>query len=82
MPKLRTLGWRNVRIGAYIGLGASAFIPLLHGVRIYGLHHMLSYSGMEWYLIELLLYGGGCGLYRVQTSYFPFPPFFSVEGAI
>lgn len=54
-----------MRVGAYVALGASAFIPLLHGVQVYGLDYMLEYSGMKWYLVELLLYGGGCGLYAV-----------------
>ncbi|KAL7763734.1 hypothetical protein ACKLNR_007092 [Fusarium oxysporum f. sp. zingiberi] len=73
IPKFRTLRWRKVRVGAYVALGASAFIPLLHGVQVYGLDYMLEYSGMKWYLVELLLYGGGCSLYAVRTSCFPFP---------
>jgi adiponectin receptor len=62
-----------VRIGAYVALGASAFIPLLHGIQVYGLEYMLEYSGMEWYLVELLLYGGGCGLYVVCSPPSAFP---------
>ncbi|KAI3581612.1 mPR-like GPCR protein [Fusarium oxysporum f. sp. albedinis] len=45
---------QKVRIGAYVVLGVSAFIPLLYG-----------HLGMKWYLMELLLYGGGCGLYAI-----------------
>jgi adiponectin receptor len=82
IPKFRTLRWRNVRVSAYVALGASAFIPLLHGVQVYGLEYMLEYSGMKWYLVELLLYGGGCALYAVRTSCFPFSCPFHVEGAI
>ncbi|EXK23757.1 hypothetical protein FOMG_19483, partial [Fusarium oxysporum f. sp. melonis 26406] len=33
IPKFRTLPWCSVRVGAYAALGASAFIPLLHGVQ-------------------------------------------------
>lgn len=65
-----------MRVSAYVALSASAFIPLLHGVQVYGLEYMLKYSGMKWYLVELLLYGGGCGLYAVRTSCFPFPTAF------
>ncbi|KAF5567984.1 allantoate permease [Fusarium napiforme] len=73
IPKFRTLRWRKVRVGAYVALSASAFIPLLHGVQVYGLDYMLEYSGMKWYLVELLLYGGGCGLYafRVPERFAP-----------
>ncbi len=46
---------------AYIVLGASAFIPLLHAVQMYGLEYMLQNAGMKWYLLELALYA--CGVY-------------------
>ncbi|KAM5528115.1 hemolysin-iii channel protein [Fusarium oxysporum f. sp. phaseoli] len=73
IPKFRTLRWRKVRVGAYVALGASAFIPLLHGVHVYGLEYMFQYSGMKWYLVELLLYGGGCGIYafRIPERFAP-----------
>ncbi|OKL59122.1 hypothetical protein UA08_05966 [Talaromyces atroroseus] len=67
IPKFRTLRWRKARVSAYVALGASAFIPLLHGVQLYGLEYMLQYSGMKWYLLELVLYGGGAGLYASRT---------------
>ncbi|KAH7143203.1 mPR-like GPCR protein [Fusarium sp. MPI-SDFR-AT-0072] len=67
IPKFRTLRWFKVRVGAYVALGASAFIPLLHGIQVYGLKYMLEYSGMKWYLVELLLYGGGCALYAFSS---------------
>ncbi|KAJ9413526.1 hemolysin-III related-domain-containing protein [Fusarium oxysporum] len=66
IPKFRTLRWRKARVSAYVALGASALIPLLHGVQVYGLEYMLEYSGMKWYLVELLLYGGGCGIYAFR----------------
>ncbi|KEF50805.1 uncharacterized protein A1O9_13144, partial [Exophiala aquamarina CBS 119918] len=65
-PAFRTLRWRSVRVGVYFALGASSFIPLLHGVQRYGLGYMLQYAGMKWYLIELVLYGGGTGLYAFR----------------
>jgi adiponectin receptor len=55
-------------VGAYVVLGASAFIPLLHGLQRYGLDYMLRYSGMKWYLLELAFYGGGVGLYGVSLD--------------
>ncbi|KAF2230030.1 mPR-like GPCR protein [Viridothelium virens] len=67
MPKFRTLRWRKARVGAYVAMGASAFIPLLHGVYLYGFEYMLYYSGMKRYLLELFFYGGGCNLYASRT---------------
>ncbi|KAJ0146616.1 Cyclohexanone 1,2-monooxygenase [Fusarium oxysporum f. sp. albedinis] len=46
------------------------------------LEYMLKHLGMKWYLMELLLYGGGCGLYAVRTSCFPSPRPFYIKGAI
>lgn len=66
IPRFRTLRWRTVRVGAYVALGASSFVPLLHGVQLYGLEYMMQYSGMNWYLLELAFYGGGVGLYGVS----------------
>jgi adiponectin receptor len=60
-PLLRTPCWRNVKAGAFVVFGASSLIPLLHGVARYGIEYMLEYAGMEWYLIELALYGIGVG---------------------
>ncbi|KAL6910519.1 mPR-like GPCR protein [Trichoderma evansii] len=65
IPKFRTLRWWKARVGAYVALGASAFIPLLHGVQLYGLEYMLQYPGMKWYLLELVFYG--VGLYGSRT---------------
>ena len=53
-------------MGAYVALGASALIPPLHGVQLYGLEYMLQYSGMKWYLLELAFYSGGVSLYGVS----------------
>ena len=61
----RTLRWRKVRVGAYVALGSSAFIPLLHGLQRYGWDYMLRYSSIKWYLLELAFYGGGVFLYGV-----------------
>ncbi|KAJ4153102.1 hypothetical protein LMH87_009607 [Akanthomyces muscarius] len=73
IPVFRTLRWRKVRVGAYAVLGASAFIPLLHGTRLYGFEYMIQYSGMKWYLLELAIYGGGAGLYafRIPERFAP-----------
>ena len=68
-PVFRTLRWRRVRVSAYFALGASSFVPLLHGVQRYGLKYMLQYAGMKWYLIELVFYGGGVSLYAVCYVY-------------
>ncbi|KAJ6789853.1 hypothetical protein PWT90_11157 [Aphanocladium album] len=61
-----TLRWRKVKIGVYIMLSTSALIPLLHGSHLYGLEYMGKYSGMNWYLLELAIYGAGTALYALR----------------
>lgn len=68
-PSLRTPHWRNVKAGAFVVFGASAFVPLLHGTHRYGLAHMLQYSGMKWYVIELGTYGAGVVVYAVSVPF-------------
>lgn len=73
IPCFRTLRWRNIRISAYIAFGASALIPMLHGVYLFGINYMLQYSGMRWYLLELMLYSTGVCLYgfRIPERFSP-----------
>ncbi|EJP70988.1 Hemolysin-III protein [Beauveria bassiana ARSEF 2860] len=66
IPVFRTLRWRKVKIGAYVALGASALIPLAHGSQLYGLKYMTQYSGMNWYLLELAIYGSGTAFYALR----------------
>ncbi|KAM0742910.1 hypothetical protein ACQRIT_003087 [Beauveria bassiana] len=65
IPAFRSLHWRKVKIGAYVLLGMSALVPLLHGSHLYGLEYMTQYSGMSWYLLELVVYGTGTALYAI-----------------
>ncbi|KAM3451537.1 hypothetical protein MY3296_005202 [Beauveria thailandica] len=73
IPAFRTLRWRKVKIGAYVALGMSALVPLLHGSHLYGLEYMTQYSGMSWYLLELVVYGTGTALYafRIPERFAP-----------
>ncbi|RAH76631.1 hemolysin-III protein [Aspergillus japonicus CBS 114.51] len=36
-PLLKTTRWRKVKVGAFVIFGASSFLPLLHGLRLYGI---------------------------------------------
>lgn len=67
VPSFRKLRWRKLRVGAFVALGASAFIPILQGIRRYGFEYMFQYSGMKYYLPELVFYGCGVSLYGVSS---------------
>lgn len=76
VPRFRV--WRTVRTCAFVALGATSLIPILHGVYLYGTQHMLHNSGLQWYLLELALYGGSASLYAVRLS-FSHPNLVSVD---
>ncbi|KAK6387721.1 Adiponectin receptor protein 2 [Exophiala oligosperma] len=80
-PSLRTPRWRKVKVSAFITFGASSFIPLLHGVERYGLNYMLEHSGMKWYLLELVFYGTGVGLYAFRIPERLAPGTFDIWGS-
>ena len=73
MPKFRTPRWRTLRTGAFVVLGSSSLLPLLHGTQLFGLKYMLQYSGMKWYLLELSSYCLGVIFYGV--SFLIYGPF-------
>ncbi|KAF2654352.1 hemolysin-III protein [Lophiostoma macrostomum CBS 122681] len=79
VPRFRR--WRTLRTVAYVALGASSFIPLIHGVQRYGFEYMMQYSSMKWYLIELSLYGSGVGLYAFRIPERFAPGTFDILGA-
>lgn len=66
VPRFRV--WRTARTCAFVALGATSFVPILHGVYLYGTQQMLHNSGLQWYLLELALYGGSASLYAVRLS--------------
>ncbi|KAJ5461033.1 uncharacterized protein N7458_002585 [Penicillium daleae] len=65
-PLFRTPRGRKVKVGAFVIFGASSFIPLLHGVKRYGLEYMLEYSEVKLYLLELTFYSIGVSLYSFR----------------
>ncbi|UPK98268.1 hypothetical protein LCI18_009203 [Fusarium solani-melongenae] len=80
-PLLKTPGWRTVKAADFVVFGSSAFIPLLHGVRRYGLDFMLHYAGMKWYLLELTFYGTGVLLYGFRIPERLAPGKFDIWGS-
>ena len=66
MSRFRTPRWRKLRTAAFVVLGSSAFIPLLHGSQLFGLKYMLRHSGMKWYLPELACSFAGVTFYGVS----------------
>jgi adiponectin receptor len=46
------LKYRKLRVAAFVTFGLSGFIPIAHGLIIYGFHRMWAASGLPYYLLE------------------------------
>jgi len=66
-PKVRTPKWRTFRAVMFVSLGLSAVIPVIHGVRLYGLTVVNArIAFVPWLLIEGLMYILGASVYAVS----------------
>jgi len=66
--KLQGKRWRTFRFCTFVATGLSGFAPLIHGILHFGLSHMVTQSGMPYYLAEGFLYVMGALFYAVSIS--------------
>ncbi len=52
----------------FVAMGLSAVIPVLHGVKIYGMAKMTGLMGMPWVVLQGVLYVLGAGIYAVCAN--------------
>lgn len=52
----------------FVAMGLSAAIPVLHGIKIYGMAKMTGLMGMPWVVLQGVLYVLGAGIYAVCTN--------------
>ena len=52
----------------FVGFGLSAVIPVVHGLRRYGLEQMQQSMGLYWVVLEGLLYIIGANIYAVCSQ--------------
>jgi adiponectin receptor len=51
-PNFHGKKFRIFRVLAFVGTGLSGFVPLIHGVKMFGFSQMMKQSGMLYYVIE------------------------------
>ena len=68
LPRFRTPDWRPFRAAMFVGMGLSAVIPVMDGMRLYSLNQMLRQMGLGWVVLQGLLYIVGAGLYAVSPK--------------
>lgn len=66
ISRFRTPTWRPFRAGMFIALGLSAVIPVIDGLRRYGLSPMVDLISLPWLVSQGLFYIFGALLYGVS----------------
>jgi adiponectin receptor len=67
MPSFRTPKWRPFRAGMFVAMGASAVIPVLHGISLFGVTQLERQMGLSWLVLQGVLYVSGAAIYAVST---------------
>ena len=80
-PKFRTPEWRPWRAAMFIAMGLSAIIPVLHGLRIYGINGMEDRIGLWWLIAQGVTYVVGATIYAMRIPEKWYPGTFDLFGA-
>jgi adiponectin receptor len=67
-PKLQGRRWRTFRVWTFVVTSLSGFVPLGHGIKLFGFAQMAKQSGILYYLGEGLLLAVGTFFYAVSTE--------------
>ncbi|KAF9696931.1 hypothetical protein EKO04_004562 [Ascochyta lentis] len=65
-PQFRTPALRPVRALMFVLMGLSAVFPVLHGIKLYGVTHLQRSIGLNWVVLQGILYIAGAGLYAAR----------------
>jgi adiponectin receptor len=66
-PQFQGRRWRTFRACTFVGTALSGFVPIIHGVIIFGWSQMVKQSGVLYYLLEGLFLMIGALCYTVST---------------
>jgi len=69
MPSFRTPKWRPFRAGMFVAMGASAVIPVLHGISLFGITQLEQQMGLSWLVLQGVLYVSGAAIYAVSIRF-------------
>ncbi|KAI4089514.1 MAG: hypothetical protein LQ344_005340 [Seirophora lacunosa] len=67
IPRFRTPQWRPFRASMFVAMGLSAVVPVLHGLKLYGLRQMNDRISLSWLVSQGFLYVLGAGLYAARV---------------
>ncbi|KAI4729535.1 HlyIII-domain-containing protein [Aureobasidium sp. EXF-10728] len=66
MPSFRTPKWRPFRASMFVAMGASAVIPVLHGISLFGIAQLERQIGLSWLVLQGILYISGAAIYAAR----------------
>ncbi len=67
-PALQGKGWRNLRLFVFVATGLSAFIPIVHAIRIFPYDQLEKQAGLRYYYLEGVLMLVGATFYAVGSQ--------------
>ncbi|KAK5107856.1 hypothetical protein LTR62_000616 [Meristemomyces frigidus] len=67
LPRFRSPEWRPVRAAMFVAMGLSAVIPVVHGLRTYGVKQMEDQIGLSWLVGQGVLYVAGAAIYAARV---------------
>lgn len=65
--KFRTPALRPFRALMFVLMGLSAVFPVLHGIKLYGVEHLRKSIGLDWVLMQGILYIAGAAIYAARV---------------
>jgi adiponectin receptor len=65
----------------FVAMGLSAVFPVIHSVQLYGLAHMRESIGLDWVVLQGVLYILGAGLYAGRFPERMKPGHFDIWGS-
>ncbi|KAH7349050.1 hemolysin-III related-domain-containing protein [Pyrenochaeta sp. MPI-SDFR-AT-0127] len=66
-PKFRTPALRPFRALMFVLMGLSAVVPVLHGVRLWGVQQLRKSIGLDWVVLQGVLYITGAAIYAARV---------------
>jgi len=72
-PSFRTPALRPFRALMFVLMGLSAVVPVIHGIRLYGIEHMQDVASLNYVVAQGALYILGAAIYaaRVPEKWYP-----------
>ncbi len=65
----------------FVLMGLSAVVPVLHGIKLYGVQHLRESIGLDWVVLQGVLYIVGAGLYAARVPEKWYPGTFDIWGS-